>query len=147
MPQMTPDEEKTLVLIKPDAVSRKLTGRLLALYEEMGLEIRELKLMHPPQTLLEAHYAEHSGKSFLKGLLAFMQEGPVIAAILAGYDAVDHVRRINGSTDPIKADPGTIRDLYGSDIQRNCVHGSATIQDALREITLWFPEISRKEAG
>lgn len=134
-------KETTLVLIKPDAVSRKLTGTLLALYEYSDLEIQGLKLMLPSIALLETHYAEHAGKSFLKDLLAFMQEGPVIAVVLSGEDAVEHVRRINGATDPVKADPGTIRDLYGSDKQRNCVHGSAAIPDALREIALWFPEL------
>ncbi len=137
-------KETTLVLIKPDAVSRKLTGQLLALYEDAGLEIRGLKMLVPTTGLLEAHYAEHAGKSFLRNLLIFMQEGPVIAALLEGADAVDHVRRINGATDPVKADPGTIRDLYGTDKQRNCVHGSATLQDAQREIALWFSEIIQR---
>lgn len=132
--------EATLVLIKPDAFSRQLTGLILALYEEAGLEIRALKLVRPSLQLLENHYAEHAGKSFLKALLGFMQEGPVVAAVLAGADAVEHVRRINGATDPVKADPGTLRDLYGTDKQRNCVHGSATNEDARREISLWFPE-------
>lgn len=132
--------ESTLVLIKPDAVSRRLTGALLTIYEEAGLDIRGLKLMNPAPELLQAHYAEHAGKEFLQGLLRFMQEGPLVAALLTGADAVAHVRRLNGATDPIKADPGTIRDLYGSDKQRNCVHGSATVEDARREIALWFPE-------
>lgn len=150
MPQSTRDKidpdkytlpaETTLVLIKPDAVSRKLTGTLLAYYEEADLEIRGLKLMCPAVPLLEAHYAEHAGKAFLEGLLSFMQEGPVVAVLLAGEDAVERVRRLNGATDPAKASPGTIRNLYGSDTQRNCVHGSATTADARREITLWFPE-------
>ncbi len=132
--------ESTLVLIKPDAVSRRLTGAVLAIYEEAGLNIKGLKLMHPPLDLLQAHYAEHAGKEFLLGLLTFMQEGPVVAVLLTGSDAVAHVRRLNGTTDPMKADPGTVRNLYGSDKQRNCVHGSATVEDAQREIALWFPE-------
>lgn len=132
--------ETTLVLIKPDAFSRKLTGILLAQYEESGLEIAGLKLVRPSRRLLESHYAEHAGKSFLKGLLDFMQEGPMVAAVLRGTDAVERVRRINGATDPLKADPGTVRDLFGTDRQRNCVHGSADRDSAMREIELWFPE-------
>lgn len=151
MPQSTRDKidpdqytlpaETTLVLIKPDAVSRKLTGTLLAYYENADLEIRGLKLMCPATPLLEAHYAEHAGKAFLEGLLTFMQEGPVVAVLLAGEDAVERVRRLNGATDPVKASPGTIRDLFGSNTQRNCVHGSASTADARREISLWFPEV------
>ena len=133
-------EETTLILIKPDAFLRKLTGIILASYEEADLKIGALKLMHPTAELLEMHYMEHAGKAFLPKLLNFMQEGPVVAAVLSGIDAVEHVRRIHGATDPIKADPGTIRDLYGTDKQRNCVHGSASVSDALREIALWFPE-------
>lgn len=133
-------QECTLVLIKPDAVCRGLTGTLLALYESAGLEIAALKQVRPGLELLEIHYAEHIGRPFLKGLLQFMQEGPVVAAVLCGLDAVEHVRRINGATDPVQADPDTIRDLYGTDRQRNCVHGSATVSDAQREIALWFPE-------
>ncbi len=137
---MQPTVEKTLVLIKPDAYSRGLTGTLLSMYEEAELKILGLKLLRPSKRFFETHYAEHSGKSFLKALLDFMQEGPVIAVVLGGADAVEHVRRINGATDPLKADPGTVRDLYGTDKQRNCVHGSATVEDAKREIELWFPE-------
>lgn len=131
---------ETLVLIKPDAYNRGLTGHLLSLYEEAGLKICALKLVKPTQRFLESHYEEHQGKSFLQALLIFMMEGPVVAAVLSGEDAVDHVRRINGATDPVKADPGTIRDLFGTDTQRNCVHGSASDEDAKREIALWFPE-------
>ena len=137
MPQNS--QEKTLVLIKPDAFSRRLTGTILACYENAGLEIVNLRLLSPTVALLESHYAEHAGKAFLKGLLNFMQEGPVIAAVIGGEEAVERVRRINGATDPLKADPGTIRDLYGTDKQHNCVHGSATVEDAKREIALWFP--------
>lgn len=137
---MQPTVEKTLVLIKPDAYSRGLTGTLLAMYEEAELKILGLKLLRPSKRVLETHYAEHAGKSFLKALLDFMQEGPLIAVVLGGADAVERVRRINGATDPLKADSGTVRDLYGTDMQRNCVHGSATAEDAKREIELWFPE-------
>jgi len=136
-------QESTLILIKPDAFSRGLTGALLTLYEASGLKLSALKLVKPGKPLLERHYAEHAGKSFLPALLGFMQEGPLVAAVLTGQDAVDRVRRINGATDPVKADPGTIRDLYGTDTQRNCVHGSATVADAQREIALWFPEEKR----
>lgn len=132
--------QSTLILIKPDAYARGLTGRLLTQYEDAGLKITALKLIRPGRGLLEKHYAEHAGKGFLPGLIGFMQEGPLVAAILSGEDAVERVRRINGATDPVKADPGTIRDLYGTDMQRNCVHGSATAADAEREMTLWFPE-------
>ena len=132
--------ESTLVLIKPDAFARGLAGQILALYEEAGLVMTAIKLIRPPLALLETHYAEHAGKAFLASLLAFMQEGPVVAVVFTGEDAVEHVRRLNGATDPLKADEGTIRDLYGTDRQRNCVHGSATVDDAKREIALWFPE-------
>lgn len=132
--------ESTLVLIKPDAVAKKLTGTLLSLYEQSELTLQGLRLLYPSLGLLEAHYAEHAGKPFLQGLLSFMQEGPVVAVVLAGENAIERVRHINGATDPVNAGPGTVRALYGSDTQRNCVHGSATAQDAQREIALWFPE-------
>lgn len=140
-------EESTLILIKPDAVARRLTGILLAAYEGAGLDIRGLKLMKPDPALLRQHYAEHAGKCFMPELLNFMQEGAVVAAILSGPEAVAHVRRINGATDPAQAEKGTIRNLYGATTQRNCVHGSATPADALREIALWFPESVLHEEG
>lgn len=133
--------EKTLVLIKPDAVRKKLIGTILRLYEEHGLVISDLQMMNPDQVLLEQHYEAHKGQAFYNPLLEFMTSGPVVAVCLSGENAVAVVREINGSTNPANARPCTIRYLYGTSVQQNAVHGSASIEEAELEIGIWFPEL------
>lgn len=132
--------ENTLVLIKPDAVQKKLVGELLAIYEKNGLMITGLKMLWPSETLLEAHYSEHIGKPYYPPLIEFMQSGPVVAIRLSGENAVEVAREINGTTNPATARPCTIRYLYGTTTQQNAVHGSASVEEAERELLLWFPE-------
>lgn len=133
--------EKTLVLIKPDAVRKKLIGTILRLYEEHGLVISDLQMMNPDQVLLEQHYEAHKGQPFYNPLLEFMTSGPLVAVCLSGENAVAVVREINGSTNPANARPCTIRYLYGTSVQQNAVHGSASVEEAELEIGIWFPEL------
>ena len=130
--------EKTLVIIKPDAFGRSLCGKILSFYEEDGLALSAARVLKPGRELLKAHYAAHTDKPFFDPLLAFMSEGPVLALVLERRDAVGRVRRLNGATDPAQAEAGTLRALYGTDIQHNAVHGSETPGEARREIALWF---------
>lgn len=132
--------EKTLVLIKPDAVRKKLVGTLIQIYEIHGLTISDMYMTHAAPEVLRTHYAEHEGQSFYGPLLEFMQSGPVIAIALEGENAVEVVREIHGATNPAKARPCTMRYLYGTNVQQNAVHGSASLADAKRELALWFPE-------
>lgn len=130
--------EKTLVIIKPDAFSKGLVGKIIARYEAEGLLVSDAKVLIPSKTLLARHYEAHEGKPFFGALLDFMGSGPVMALVLSGDEAVERVRRINGATDPAKAGQKTLRALYGTDIQLNAVHGSESPAEAEREIALWF---------
>ncbi len=132
---------RTLVLIKPQAVDRGLTGKIVSRYEEKGLKIIALKMCVANDELLAKHYEEHVEKSFYSELLKAMQQGPVIAMVLGGSDAVTAARVLNGATDPVKAAPGTIRGDFGLEMENNVVHASDSIQSAMREIKLWFPDV------
>lgn len=134
--------EKTLVLIKPDAVRKKYIGTLIQVYEAHGLAIREMYMTHATLEVLGQHYNEHAGQPFYNSLLDFMQSGNIVVMMLEGENAAEVVREINGETNPSKARPCTIRYLYGTNVQQNAVHGSATIEDAKRELSIWFPEIA-----
>ena len=131
--------ERTLVLLKPDAVQRGLIGRILARFEAKGLKIVALKLEKLPTSLLKEHYAEHKGKSFFKDLVGFMSSGPVATLVLEGNNAIDITRRLVGATNSAKAAPGTIRGDYGMSFSNNLVHGSDSAASARREIKLFFP--------
>ncbi|MCH9666821.1 MAG: nucleoside-diphosphate kinase [Actinomycetia bacterium] len=132
--------ERTLVLIKPDGVERRLVGEILARIEAKGLTIAALELKNVSDDLARAHYAEHEGKPFFGSLLEFITSGPVVAAILEGPRAVAAFRQLAGGTDPVeKATPGTIRADLGLETQSNLVHGSDSPDSAIREIELWFP--------
>jgi len=135
--------EKTLVLIKPDAVQKKCVGKIIALYEESRLTLESIKIMIPDESLLEKHYAEHKDKPFFPHLIRFMSSDRVVAIVLSGKDAIEKVRKINGKTDPANASEGTIRYLFGTNVTENAVHGSANTIDAKREIDIWFTENSR----
>lgn len=130
--------ERTLVLIKPDAVMRGLTGEIIRIYEMNGLKVVSLYSHNPSEALLEKHYAEHVGREFYSSLIAFMMSGTIIVMALEAEGAVDRVREINGATNPENARPCTIRYLYGTTVQQNAVHGSANIEDAKRELDIWF---------
>lgn len=132
--------ERTLVLIKPDGVQRRVIGDIISRIERKGLTIVALELKNVDDTLARAHYAEHADKSFFGSLLEFITSGPVVAAVLEGPRAVAAFRQIAGGTDPVdKATPGTIRGDLGLETQFNLVHGSDSAESAAREIELWFP--------
>lgn len=134
--------ERTLVLIKPDAVERHLIGEIISRIERKGLAIAALELRHVSEELAAQHYAEHEGKPFFGSLLEFITSGPVVAAVVEGPRAVAAFRQVAGGTDPVeKAAPGTIRGDFGLETQFNLVHGSDSAESAKREIALWFPAI------
>ncbi|MFN0146039.1 MAG: nucleoside-diphosphate kinase, partial [Dehalococcoidia bacterium] len=124
--------ERTLVLIKPDAMQRGLAGEVIARWERRGLRIAGLKLMRVTDALARRHYAEHDGKPFFKGLVEFITSSPVVAAVLEGPDAVEAVRQTNGATNPVQAAPGSIRADFGLDKGRNLVHASDSVASAQR---------------
>jgi len=130
--------EKTLVLIKPDAVSRKLIGRIINMYEENHLNIDALYKRALDEDILSRHYEEHINRDFYPSLVKFMQEGEVVVMQVSGDNAIAKVRDINGATNPDKARPCTIRYIYGESVQRNVVHGSANVEDAKKELDIWF---------
>jgi nucleoside-diphosphate kinase len=134
--------ERTLVLVKPDGVERKLIGEVLARIERKGLDIVALELRMVERELAEQHYAEHDGKPFFGDLLEFITSGPVLAAVVEGPRAIAAFRQLAGGTDPVaKATPGTIRGDFGLETQYNLVHGSDSEESAAREIKLWFPNL------
>ena len=131
--------ERTLVLIKPDAVRRGLIGEILTRYERKGLAILAMDQRQVDPALSDAHYAEHIEKPFYPALREFITGGVVIALVLGGDSAVDVVRALNGATDGRKAAPGSIRGDLALSTSENLVHGSDSGESAIREIALWFP--------
>ncbi|MGE2719728.1 nucleoside-diphosphate kinase [Mycolicibacterium celeriflavum] len=137
---MTEPIERTLVLVKPDGVKRRLVGEIVSRIERKGLTLAALELVNVSDDLARKHYAEHEGKPFFESLLAFITSGPVVAAIVEGPRAIAAFRQIAGGTDPVeKATPGTIRGDLALITQDNLVHGSDSPESAAREIDLWFP--------
>lgn len=130
--------DRTLVLVKPDAMERNLGGSILARLEASGLKMIGLKMLHVDEALANKHYAVHTGKPFFKDLIEYITSYPIIAAVFEGKNAVDVARKTMGSTDPKKAEAGTIRRDFGLDIQRNSVHGSDSPANAEIEIALYF---------
>ena len=130
--------ERSLVLIKPDGVEKKVIGKIISLYEENGLNISNLKLMKVDRSIAEEHYSEHKDKPFFENLVNFITRSPLCAMILEGEEAINRVRELNGSTNPLEAKEGTIRNLYGNSIRENCVHSSDSNESAEREINIWF---------
>jgi len=130
--------EKTFVMVKPDGVQRNLIGKIIDRFEEKGLKVIALKMMQISEELAHKHYGEHKGKPFFQGLVEYITSGPVVAMVLEGKEAVSAVRNMMGATNPLKADPGTIRGTYAMDIGRNVVHGSDSPDSAKREIALFF---------
>ena len=135
---LTMADERTLVIVKPDAVRRGLTGEVISRIERKGLRLTAGKLFVIDQELARRHYAEHTDKPFFSDLISFITSGPVLALTVEGPKAVDVVRELMGPTDPLKAPPGTIRGDYGSEITQNLVHGSDSSESAARELDLFF---------
>ncbi len=132
--------ERSLVLIKPDALQRGLTGDIIARLEKQGLKIVALKMLHLDKALAQRHYAVHKDKPFFNNLVNYISSAPIIAVILEGEKAVEVARNTMGATDPAKAGIGTIRGDFGLDIERNTIHGSDSTQTAEEEIKLFFSE-------
>ena len=133
--------DRTLILVKPDAYGRALTGEIIARFERKGLRICALKRMQLGREIAEQHYAEHQGKPFFEPLVEFITSGPLVALVLEGREAVSTARRVIGATDPVEADPGSIRGDLGLEIQKNLVHGSDSPESAARETRIFFPEL------
>jgi nucleoside-diphosphate kinase len=130
--------ERTLVLIKPDAVQRGLIGDIVARLERTGLKIVALKMLHMDMQMAERHYGIHRGKPFFDGLVDFITSAPLVAAVFEGPKAVEIVRKTMGETDPARSAPGSIRGDLALDIGRNVVHGSDSVENAAQEIDLFF---------
>lgn len=131
--------EKSLVLIKPDARQRGLTGTIIALLEKEGLKLVALRMLHMDKALAQQHYAIHRDKPFFENLVNYITSAPIVAAVFEGEGAVDRIRKIMGATDPARAEEGTIRSKFGLSIERNAVHGSDSAETAEKEIGLFFP--------
>ena len=132
---------RTLVLIKPDGVERKLIGDVISVYENKDLNITALKMLKATREMAEEHYIEHKGKPYYEELIEFITEGKLCAMIIEGEDVVDMVRTVNGNKDPLKADMSSIRGRYSNSKTKNLVHASDNTEHAEREIKLWFPEL------
>ena len=132
--------ERSLVLIKPDAIQRGLAGEIISRLERKGLKIVAMKMLHMDKNLAQRHYAIHKGKAFFDDLVSFITSSPLIAIVFQGKNAVEIIRQMMGETDPAKAYRGTIRGDFGIDIGHNLVHGSDSLENASKEIDLFFSE-------
>ena len=130
--------QQTLVLLKPDAVERKLVGEIISRLEKRGLKIAAMKMLWVDEALAKRHYAIHEGKSFFDELVEFITSGPIVAAVFEGKNVVTEVRSVMGATDPADAAPGTIRADLAEDIGHNLIHGSDSEETAEKEIQLFF---------
>jgi len=130
--------EKTLILVKPDGVQRGLVGKIIDRFESRGLKLNGLKLMQMSSELASRHYAIHQGKPFYSGLVEYITSGPVVAMVWSGSDAIAAARSSMGATNPAAAAPGTIRGDFGMEIGRNLVHGSDSVENAAKEVALFF---------
>ncbi len=130
--------ERSLVLIKPDAIQRGLAGEIISRLERKGLKIVAMKMLHMDKNLAQRHYAIHKGKAFFDDLVNFITSSPIIAIVFQGKNAVEIIRQMMGETDPAKAYSGTIRGDFGIDIGHNLVHGSDSLENASKEIDLFF---------
>ena len=130
--------EKSLILIKPDAVQRCIAGEIITRLEKRGLKLIALKMLHMDTALAERHYAVHKEKPFFNDLVKFITSGPIIAAVFEGEKAVESIRQTMGATDPKKAAPGTIRADFGLNMEQNMIHGSDSPENAEKEISIFF---------
>jgi nucleoside-diphosphate kinase len=133
--------ERTLILVKPDAFSRSLTGEIIARFERKGLRLAGLRQLIMERELAQRHYAEHAGKPFYDELVEFITSGPLVAMVLEGEDAVEAARQVIGATNPLEASPGSIRGDFAISVGQNMVHGSDSADSASREVGLFFPEL------
>jgi nucleoside-diphosphate kinase len=132
---------RTLILVKPDAFERGLTGEAIARFERKGLKLLAVKQLVANEEIAERHYAEHTEKPFFGELVEFITGGPLVAAVFEGNRAVEAARQVIGSTDPVEAAPGSIRGDFATEVTFNLVHGSDSDESAAREIEIWFPEL------
>jgi nucleoside-diphosphate kinase len=133
--------ERTLILVKPDAFARHLSGEIIARFERKGLRLVALKQMRMTRELAEKHYAEHKGKGFYDELVSFITSGPLVAMVLEGEQAVEAARQVIGATNPLQAATGSIRGDFAIEVGKNMVHGSDSPQSAAREVKLFFPAL------
>src|ERR687887_769084 len=133
--------DRTLILVKPDAFARGLTGEILARFERKGLEIVAMKYMQMDRDLAERHYAEHAEKPFFGELVEFITSGPLVALVLEGYEAVTAARQVIGATNPLEATSGSIRGDFALEIGQNMVPGSDSNESSQREVALFFPDL------
>ncbi|HEY2653769.1 MAG TPA: nucleoside-diphosphate kinase [Solirubrobacteraceae bacterium] len=134
--------ERTLILVKPDAFARNLTGEIIARFERKGLRLVALNQRSMERELAERHYAEHEGKPFYEELVNFITSGPLVAMVLEGEQAVAAARQVIGATNPLEAAPGSIRGDYAIEVGQNMVHGSDAPESAAREVALFFPDLA-----
>lgn len=130
--------ERTFVMIKPDGVQRNLVGEIIARLEKKGYKLVAMKLMQLTEEHARTHYQEHVGKPFFPGLVEYITSGPVVAMVWEGKNAVKGIRQLMGATNPQEALPGTIRGDYGLDIGRNVIHGADSVENAQREMNIYF---------
>jgi nucleoside-diphosphate kinase len=133
---------RTLILVKPDAFERGLTGEVITRFERKGLRPVAMKQMQADETIANEHYAEHTEKPFFGELVAFITRGPLVAMVLEGDEAVSAARQLIGATNPAEAAPGSIRGDFATEVTFNLVHGSDSDESAEREIAIWFPDLS-----
>src|ERR687889_2778795 len=134
--------DRTLILVKPDAFARNLTGEIIARFEAKGLRLAALKLMTATEDLAKQHYAEHEGKPFFGELVDFITSGPLVAMVLEGQDAVKAARQVIGATNPLEATTGSIRGDFAIEVGQNMVHGSDSPESGTREAGIFFPELA-----
>ena len=132
--------ERSLVLIKPDAMKRRLGGTIIGRLEQKGLRVVGLKMLHMDEALASRHYAIHADKPFFEDLIEYITSTPIIAVVFEGEGVVEVIRKTMGATNPAKAEPGTIRRDFGLDIQQNTIHGSDSLETAEKEIKLFFKD-------
>jgi nucleoside-diphosphate kinase len=133
--------ERTLILVKPDAFARGLTGEIIARFENKGLEIAAMRHMQVTEDLAKQHYAEHDGKPFFGELVEFITSGPLVALVLEGESAIKAARQVIGATNPLEATTGSIRGDFAIEVGKNMVHGSDSPESGAREAGLFFPEL------
>ena len=133
--------ERTLILVKPDAFARNLTGEIIARFERKGLRLVALDLMTMTVEVAQQHYAEHEGKPFFEELVEFITSGPLVAMVLEGEKAIEAARQVIGATNPLQAAPGSIRGDFAIEVGQNMVHGSDSPESAAREVALFFPDL------
>ena len=132
--------ERSLILIKPDAMQRGLAGTIISRLQQRGLKLVAIKMLHMDKALAQRHYAVHAGKPFFDDVVAYISSAPIIASVFEGENAVEIVRKAMGATDPAEAEPGTIRGDLGLNIERNAIHGSDSVGTAEEEIRLFFSQ-------